>query len=189
MVALALRHVKETSQAAYMYDDPTHQPSDVKRIRKGKERRAAVDVESESTNDDVPSPTDVTANEMVLNILKPGYLELKREILHRNNIDIPEGYVTKYNTLHARRRHLRCLIELLHLSLQRGEFTLAFRAFALLVRCQDVDIRQIWAIGFTLLQEADQEKALEYLKWLIARFPYRAYRETQDSLDVRLAFP
>lgn len=50
-----------------------------------------------------------------------------------------------------RLRHTHIVASIVHLSMLRGDYALASRAFALLIRASDVDIRVTWTIGLELL--------------------------------------
>ncbi|KAG9032430.1 hypothetical protein FRB95_001483 [Tulasnella sp. JGI-2019a] len=91
----------------------------------------------------------------------------------------------------TRRRHIRLLNDILHLSIQRGQWDKANRAWAILARCPEVDWRAMWHIGLLLIgKQHDQGGGLnlddgsslsattsrdrvDYLKTLMLRYPTR----------------
>ncbi|ODQ67320.1 hypothetical protein NADFUDRAFT_40486 [Nadsonia fulvescens var. elongata DSM 6958] len=66
------------------------------------------------------------------------------------NVNLNQGDDEWYNFA-IKHRSIGIVNSLVHLSLLRGDFKTAFRAFALLIRCQYVDVRIIWTIGLELL--------------------------------------
>ncbi|KAG8851013.1 hypothetical protein FRB96_009495 [Tulasnella sp. 330] len=93
----------------------------------------------------------------------------------------------------TRRRHIRLLNDILHLSIQRRQWDKARRAWAVLARCSEVDWRAMWHIGLLLIGKQTRPAGVEgngheegtsssvmvaqdrvdYLKTLMLRYPLR----------------
>lgn len=91
----------------------------------------------------------------------------------------------------SRKRHIRLLNDVLHLSLERGQWDKAKRAWSILARCPEVAWKEMWSIGLLLITksglDADARKEgefdassssgpkdrIDYLKTLMLRFPAR----------------
>ncbi|EJT98158.1 hypothetical protein DACRYDRAFT_83901 [Dacryopinax primogenitus] len=63
----------------------------------------------------------------------------------------------------SREFHLSRTVDILHLSLQRGDIPRAQRAWAILVRCKEFDWRAQWRIGLAVLQGGEQRR-IDYLQ-------------------------
>ncbi|TGZ85044.1 hypothetical protein EX30DRAFT_392431 [Ascodesmis nigricans] len=81
-----------------------------------------------------------------------------------------------------RKKHFAVLTTVLYKCLLEHDWARAKRAFGLLIRGQDIDIRCIWGVGLDILLrvgekengEVDARSAIEYLERLVLFFPYRA---------------
>lgn len=74
---------------------------------------------------------------------------------HRFHFDLTGSY----SRLTTRKVHIRRLYDLLHLSLQRNDRDQARRAWAILVRCPEVDWNTMWPISLDLI--GDETTALD----------------------------
>ena len=78
--------------------------------------------------------------------------------------------------LTSRRVHLRRLYDILHLSIQRGDLHRARRAWAILVRCKEIDWRTSWMLALGLLDysghttKSNQTK-IDYLRTTMLHSP------------------
>ncbi|KAL7270993.1 hypothetical protein RUND412_006280 [Rhizina undulata] len=76
-----------------------------------------------------------------------------------------------------RAKHQAVLSTILYKSLLTSDFDRASRAFGLLLRGKDMDLRGVWEIGLEILLKRDREegrdKAVEFLKRMVLFFPYR----------------
>lgn len=95
-----------------------------------------------------------------------------------------------------RNKHLAVITTILHRSIMENDFSRASRAYGLLIRCKDVDIRSIWGLGVEILlkrggfQDGEEEeghqgyrpenleKAVEFLNRLILFYPYHKRMHT-----------
>ncbi|KAI5788323.1 RNA polymerase I-specific initiation factor-domain-containing protein [Geopyxis carbonaria] len=74
-----------------------------------------------------------------------------------------------------RAKHIAVITTLLHRCLLTHDWTRARRAYGLLLRGKDVDVRRVWGVGVDiLLRVGETEKAVEFLDRLVLFFPYRA---------------
>ncbi|KAH8094811.1 hypothetical protein BXZ70DRAFT_896231 [Cristinia sonorae] len=77
----------------------------------------------------------------------------------------------------ARKTHLRLLYDVLHLSLQRGDFARARRAWGILIRCKEIDWKAMWKTGLLLVDEfhdvgpEGNSKKLEFLSTMMLQCP------------------
>jgi hypothetical protein len=79
----------------------------------------------------------------------------------------------------ARKVHVRRLLDILHLSIQRGDLRLARRAFGLLARCEEIEWLVIWKIGLVILAAANSPpsdilgttKHIEFLRVMMLQNP------------------
>ena len=79
-------------------------------------------------------------------------------------------------TLSARRVHLRRLYDILELCIHRGDLERARKAWAILVRCKEVNWKAMWRTGTLLVgRQEDQAAAardrLEFLTSMMLQFP------------------
>ena len=77
--------------------------------------------------------------------------------------------------LTSRKVHIRRLYDILQLSIHQHHFERALRAWAILVRCKEVDWKCLWNIGLILLRgEAlnnEPEREVEYLRIMMLQYP------------------
>ncbi|QRV76248.1 RNA polymerase I specific initiation factor [Ceratobasidium sp. AG-Ba] len=57
----------------------------------------------------------------------------------------------------SRKQHIRFTYDILHVCLQRGDLVRARRAWTILVRCPEIDMRTIWQIGLALIPREGEE--------------------------------
>jgi hypothetical protein len=92
----------------------------------------------------------------------------------------------------ARKVHVRRLLDILHLSIQRGDLPLARRAFGLLARCEEIEWMVVWKIGLAILAAAKlppgdilgTAKRIEFLRVMMLHNP----EEVRASHSSRLVF-
>ncbi|KAG8738548.1 hypothetical protein FRC12_016718 [Ceratobasidium sp. 428] len=80
----------------------------------------------------------------------------------------------------SRKQHIRFTYDILHVCLQRGDLARARRAWSLLVKCPEIDLRTIWQVGLALIPcegENEERRArstrehVGYLKRVRLRIP------------------
>ncbi|RPA77927.1 hypothetical protein BJ508DRAFT_161996 [Ascobolus immersus RN42] len=87
-----------------------------------------------------------------------------------------------------RQSHLCVLNTLLHRCLITRDYERARRAFALLIRSKDVDLRLFWKTGLQILrQTAGYDAACLFLELLKIRFPYNKIHHANHVSDEHLA--
>ena len=75
----------------------------------------------------------------------------------------------------ARKYHIRRLYDILQLCIQRYDYVRARKAWAILVRCKEVDWKVLWRTGAVLICESQEEcdemstKKSEYLSTMMLR--------------------
>ncbi|KAG8716248.1 hypothetical protein FRC08_009701 [Ceratobasidium sp. 394] len=57
----------------------------------------------------------------------------------------------------SRKQHIRFTYDLLHVCLQRGDLARARRAWSILVKCPEIDLRTIWQVGLALIPREGEE--------------------------------
>jgi RNA polymerase I-specific transcription initiation factor RRN11 len=69
-----------------------------------------------------------------------------------------------------RKQHIKTLFDVLHVSILRQDLLRARRAWAILVRCPDVDTQPLWRIGLGLIlgwpDESEESQAKEQVRFL-----------------------
>ncbi|CAE6425126.1 unnamed protein product [Rhizoctonia solani] len=63
----------------------------------------------------------------------------------------PRPHRTLVPSTSSRKQHIRFTYDLLHVCLQRGDLIRARRAWAVLVKCPEIDWRTLWAVGLALI--------------------------------------
>jgi hypothetical protein len=76
----------------------------------------------------------------------------------------------------ARKVHIRRLHDILQLSLQRNDMRRARAAWAILIRCREIDWKEMWTTGLLLLGEdtnglREKPEQLEFLRAMMLQFP------------------
>jgi len=76
----------------------------------------------------------------------------------------------------ARKVHIRCLYDILQLSIQRHQFQRAKRVWAILVHCKEIDWKGLWNVGLHILSEdttsdGGEHVAVEYLRSMMLQCP------------------
>jgi hypothetical protein len=69
-----------------------------------------------------------------------------------------------------RKQHIKTLFDVLHVSILRQDLLRARRAWAILIRCPDVDTQPLWRIGLGLIlgwpDESEESQAKEQVRFL-----------------------
>lgn len=76
--------------------------------------------------------------------------------------------------------HIKTLTELLYNNVFKKNWEIAYKCFTLLVRVPSVDIKRIWHVGTLILQNLDEEKSLEFLKWMSSVYSSRSSTFVQN---------
>lgn len=79
------------------------------------------------------------------------------EILQREDSDLVPSYTSI---------HISKLVNLLHITMSREQWDLAYRTFALLIRIPGVDLRSLWGSGARILKQKSPEESLRFLEWM-----------------------
>ncbi|KAG8748483.1 hypothetical protein FRC10_003616 [Ceratobasidium sp. 414] len=58
----------------------------------------------------------------------------------------------------SRKQHIRFTYDILHVCLQRGDLARARRAWSILVKCPEIDLRTIWQVGLALIPREGEER-------------------------------
>ncbi|KAG9126854.1 hypothetical protein FRC07_001711 [Ceratobasidium sp. 392] len=58
----------------------------------------------------------------------------------------------------SRKQHIRFTYDILHICLQRGDLARARRAWSILVKCPEIDLRTIWQVGLALIPREGEQK-------------------------------
>jgi RNA polymerase I-specific transcription initiation factor RRN11 len=68
----------------------------------------------------------------------------------------------------SRKQHIRFTYDILHVCLQRNDPVRARRAWSILVRCPDIDLRTIWQVGLALIPggEGKARGTREHVRYL-----------------------
>jgi hypothetical protein len=92
-----------------------------------------------------------------------------------------------------RKRHLGVLTAIMHKCLLTQDWERAQRAFVMVIRQKDVDLRSIWAVGVEILlaigkkdPEIGITRAVEFLERLVLLFPYNPYIHSRHPWLVNL---
>ncbi|CAE6521486.1 unnamed protein product [Rhizoctonia solani] len=122
----------------------------------------------------------------------------------------PRPHRTLLPSTSSRKQHIRFTYDLLHVCLQRGDLARARRAWAILVKCPEIDWRTLWAVGLALIpgredgEDGEDGKAtrehVNYLKRVRLQIPHLQetllketilalidlgeYQEALDELDL-----
>ncbi|KAG8691864.1 hypothetical protein FRC11_007223 [Ceratobasidium sp. 423] len=119
----------------------------------------------------------------------------------------PRPHRTLLPSTSSRKQHIRFTYDLLHVCLQRGDLGRARRAWAILVKCSEIDWRTLWAIGLALIpgrEDGEGGRAtrehVNYLKRVRLQIPHLQetllketilalidlgeYQEALDELDL-----
>jgi RNA polymerase I-specific transcription initiation factor RRN11 len=93
----------------------------------------------------------------------------------------------------ARKVHIRRLHDILQLSLQRNDMPRAKAAWAILIRCKEIDWKGVWTTGLLLLGEdangfQTNPEQLEFLRAMMLQYPeevslQRVLRPTRGHLN------
>ena len=101
------------------------------------------------------------------------------------------SYVSPKQTLSTRKVHIRRLYDVLELSIHRDDLVRARKAWAILVRCKEVDWKIMWKTG-ALLAGAEDKKTVatqnrvEYLITMLLQYP-EAVSRFPKLLSLRIA--
>ncbi|KAJ1311435.1 hypothetical protein OPQ81_009924 [Rhizoctonia solani] len=119
----------------------------------------------------------------------------------------PRPHRTLHPSTSSRKQHIRFTYDLLHVCLQRGDLVRARRAWAILVKCPEIDWRTLWAIGLALIPGREDSEGgratrehVNYLKRVRLQIPHLQetllketvlalidlgeYQEALDELDL-----
>ncbi|CAE7154210.1 unnamed protein product [Rhizoctonia solani] len=119
----------------------------------------------------------------------------------------PRPHRTLLPSTSSRKQHIRFTYDLLHVCLQRGDLVRARRAWAILVKCPEIDWRRLWAVGLALIPGRDDDDGrratrehVNYLKRVRLQIPHLQetllketvlalidlgeYQEALDELDL-----
>ncbi|CAE6446377.1 hypothetical protein ACGC1H_001681 [Rhizoctonia solani] len=119
----------------------------------------------------------------------------------------PRPHRTLLPSTSSRKQHIRFTYDLLHVCLQRGDLVRARRAWAVLVKCPEIDWRTLWAVGLALMPGRDDGEGgratrehVNYLKRVRLQLPHLQetllketilalidlgeYQEALDELDL-----
>jgi RNA polymerase I-specific transcription initiation factor RRN11 len=90
----------------------------------------------------------------------------------------------------SRKQHIRFVNDILHVCLQRGDLLRARRAWAVLVKCPEIDMRTIWQVGLALIPGREDGKGratrehVNYLKRVRLQIPQSvSYHFSQNEQD------
>ncbi|KAF8646390.1 hypothetical protein AX16_007256 [Volvariella volvacea WC 439] len=111
----------------------------------------------------------------------------------------------------ARKVHLRRLYDILHLSVQRNDHLRAYRAWCILARCKEFQLKTMWTTALYILTRnefanGNNQKRIDFLRTIMLRYPdereailqeliitlimAEQYREALDELELYLpSFP
>ncbi|KAG5513664.1 hypothetical protein PMAC_000702 [Pneumocystis sp. 'macacae'] len=84
---------------------------------------------------------------------------------------------TSKELLSTRKRQIEAVHTILHLSLLRRDFLRARYAFSILIRCREVNLYDIWDLGFEILKHFEFNKQEMYLKHLIVLYQTSTYSD------------
>ncbi|CCF60649.1 hypothetical protein KAFR_0L00420 [Kazachstania africana CBS 2517] len=70
-------------------------------------------------------------------------------------------------------KQIETLTNLLYLNVNRGNWEIAYKIFAMLIRIPKVDIRSVWNVGNRILYEKDKLRSLEFLEWMSSVYSTR----------------
>ncbi|QRW19307.1 RNA polymerase I specific initiation factor [Rhizoctonia solani] len=119
----------------------------------------------------------------------------------------PRPHRTLIPSTNSRKQHIRFTYDLLHVCLQRGDLVRARRAWAILVKCSEIDWRTLWTVGLALIPGREGGKGgrstrdhVNYLKRVKLQIPHlqetllketilalidlEEYQEALDELDL-----
>ncbi|CUA76733.1 hypothetical protein RSOLAG22IIIB_02203 [Rhizoctonia solani] len=119
----------------------------------------------------------------------------------------PRPHRTLLPSTSSRKQHIRFTYDLLHVCLQRGDLARARRAWAILVKCPEIDWRTLWAVGLALIPGREYSQGgratrehVNYLKRVRLQIPHLQetllketilalidlgeYQEALDELDL-----
>ncbi|KAI0030534.1 hypothetical protein K488DRAFT_54031 [Vararia minispora EC-137] len=71
----------------------------------------------------------------------------------------------------ARAVHIRRLYDILLLSLQTDDYRRAQNAYAILLRCKEIDWKELWKLGVYLLGKQDVGRDVEFLRAMLLQHP------------------
>ncbi|EKM59258.1 uncharacterized protein PHACADRAFT_85783 [Phanerochaete carnosa HHB-10118-sp] len=120
------------------------------------------------------------------------------------------AYPSAKQTLSARKVHIRRLYDILELSLHRNDLARAKKAWAILVRCKEVNWKAMWRTGALLIGKSEDSATtardrLGYFATMMLQFPearesvlqemilhlivHRQYKRALDELELYLPSP
>lgn len=120
----------------------------------------------------------------------PADTEVELSETESDTIDTPISHVeSQYKATSRRQRqkssrhqHIQVLVSLIHHRVLNRDWDRALRAFSMLIRCKNVEIRLCYEIGLEILDHTSPDRSLEFLKRLIIAFPPAKSKPARNAL-------